>query len=111
MIRRPPRSTRTDTRFPYTTLFRSRKRSEVDLRSQPENIRRIIAVSRRRRDARIVDPQLAVVGGQADIVDRRPHQRHPRRLPAAADQPCVVEVEMVVSVVDLDRDAEIWSAA
>src|SRR3546814_3858067 len=26
MIRRPPRSTRTDTRFPYTTLFRSRNR-------------------------------------------------------------------------------------
>src|SRR3546814_8078022 len=25
MIRRPPRSTRTDTRFPYTTLFRSAK--------------------------------------------------------------------------------------
>src|SRR3546814_19638645 len=26
MIRRPPRSTRTDTLFPYTTLFRSDKR-------------------------------------------------------------------------------------
>src|SRR3546814_1816438 len=26
MIRRPPRSTRTDTLFPYTTLFRSRNR-------------------------------------------------------------------------------------
>src|SRR3546814_14508827 len=26
MIRRPPRSTRTDTLFPYTTLFRSVKR-------------------------------------------------------------------------------------
>src|SRR3546814_14597013 len=26
MIRRPPRSTRTDTRFPYTTLFRSEPR-------------------------------------------------------------------------------------
>src|SRR3546814_18061739 len=26
MIRRPPRSTRTDTLFPYTTLFRSEKR-------------------------------------------------------------------------------------
>src|SRR3546814_15070759 len=26
MIRRPPRSTRSDTRFPYTTLFRSPKR-------------------------------------------------------------------------------------
>src|SRR3546814_16720834 len=27
MIRRPPRSTRTDTLFPYTTLFRSRLRA------------------------------------------------------------------------------------
>src|SRR3546814_952972 len=27
MIRRPPRSTRTDTLFPYTTLFRSHERS------------------------------------------------------------------------------------
>src|SRR3546814_15883181 len=27
MIRRPPRSTRTDTLFPYTTLFRSLKRN------------------------------------------------------------------------------------
>src|SRR3546814_4306669 len=27
MIRRPPRSTRTDTRFPYTTLFRSCSRA------------------------------------------------------------------------------------
>src|SRR3546814_7933886 len=29
MIRRPPRSTRTDTRFPYTTLFRSRHRRDL----------------------------------------------------------------------------------
>src|SRR3546814_5940915 len=27
MIRRPPRSTRTDTLFPYTTLFRSNRRA------------------------------------------------------------------------------------
>src|SRR3546814_14462877 len=27
MIRRPPRSTRTDTLFPYTTLFRSQERT------------------------------------------------------------------------------------
>src|SRR3546814_14860749 len=27
MIRRPPRSTRTDTLFPYTTLFRSHKKT------------------------------------------------------------------------------------
>src|SRR3546814_12063077 len=30
MIRRPPRSTRTDTLFPYTTLFRSRPAIEAD---------------------------------------------------------------------------------
>src|SRR3546814_15561445 len=30
MIRRPPRSTRTDTLFPYTTLFRSRDVSRDD---------------------------------------------------------------------------------
>src|SRR3546814_16794634 len=29
MLRRPPRSTRTDTLFPYTTLFRSAIRSSV----------------------------------------------------------------------------------
>src|SRR3546814_7867075 len=28
MIRRPPRSTRTDTLFPYTTLFRSREAAQ-----------------------------------------------------------------------------------
>src|SRR3546814_1194828 len=31
MIRQPPRSTRTDTLFPYTTLFRSVARRRVDL--------------------------------------------------------------------------------
>src|SRR3546814_16431132 len=29
MIRRPPRSTRTDTRFPYTTLFRSGYQKQI----------------------------------------------------------------------------------
>src|SRR3546814_2144501 len=36
MIRRPPRSTRTDTLFPYTTLFRSRLRDRCGL----ERVRR-----------------------------------------------------------------------
>src|SRR3546814_13583935 len=31
MIRRPPRSTRTDTLFPYTTLFRSSRRKNVKI--------------------------------------------------------------------------------
>src|SRR3546814_1007589 len=34
MSRRPPRSTRTDTLFPYTTLFRSLHRDAVDLRDR-----------------------------------------------------------------------------
>src|SRR3546814_13388638 len=33
MIRRPPRSTRTDTLFPYTTLFRSESRGRIALKS------------------------------------------------------------------------------
>src|SRR3546814_18017031 len=39
MMRRPPRSTRTDTLFPYTTLFRSSQRyatlSRADRRTRP----------------------------------------------------------------------------
>src|SRR3546814_16413495 len=31
MIRRPPRATRTDTLFPYTTLFRSEILDKIDL--------------------------------------------------------------------------------
>src|SRR3546814_7121356 len=34
MIRRPPRSTRTDTLFPYTTLFRSGRRQSRCLRAR-----------------------------------------------------------------------------
>src|SRR3546814_18960402 len=38
MIRRPPRSTRTDTLFPYTTLFRS----EEALQESEERVRLIL---------------------------------------------------------------------
>src|SRR3546814_20249208 len=37
MIRRPPRSTRPDTLFPYTTLFRSRGPRQRDRRRQRGN--------------------------------------------------------------------------
>src|SRR3546814_15727067 len=36
MIRRPPRSTRTDTLFPYTTLFRSYGKAEEQVVGHPE---------------------------------------------------------------------------
>src|SRR3546814_9318385 len=35
MIRRPPRSTRTDTLFPYTTLFRSHRSSQAPVIGAP----------------------------------------------------------------------------
>src|SRR3546814_19267100 len=45
MVRRPPRSTRTDTLLPYTTLFRSRPRAQglagivlVDPRREPHEV-------------------------------------------------------------------------
>src|SRR3546814_4387807 len=38
MIRRPPRSTRTDTRFPYTTLFRSASSGPSQCSDDPRNI-------------------------------------------------------------------------
>src|SRR3546814_2582534 len=43
MIRRPPRSTRTDTLFPYTTLFRSQFRGMKRLIDQGDDIETIAA--------------------------------------------------------------------
>src|SRR3546814_3941049 len=42
MIRRPPRSTRTDTLFPYTTLFRS-KVDPLRLSHQPVDLAELLA--------------------------------------------------------------------
>src|SRR3546814_6227145 len=52
MIRRPPRSTRTDTLFPYTTLFRSRD----------AHVRRIGAAERAAQEAAAVARLMAVLG-------------------------------------------------
>src|SRR3546814_14991819 len=60
MIRQPPRSTRTDTLFPYTTLFRSSDRP----REQPirDNREAIEGMSRRIREMRRI-----VVGMQPEV--------------------------------------------
>src|SRR3546814_6327391 len=42
MIRRPPRSTRTDTLFPYTTLFRSPRQSQATVAVQLDPITYIL---------------------------------------------------------------------
>src|SRR3546814_7731565 len=72
MIRRPPRSTRTDTLFPYTTLFRScaRRAGDTDnvgaVRRPPHHRRAAVRQHERRRRERILqrrhlrgDPQPA----------------------------------------------------
>src|SRR3546814_15050263 len=45
MIRRPPRSTRTDTLFPYTTLFRSDHDQAV---SRDQDVPQVISLIQRR---------------------------------------------------------------
>src|SRR3546814_12167787 len=59
MIRRPPRSTRTDTLFPYTTLFRS----DADLRVRPEQAPCLLWIA-------VALPQMDAVGAQPL---RQPH--------------------------------------
>src|SRR3546814_5791020 len=51
MIRRPPRSTRTDTLFPYTTLFRSHRQARPAVRRH----------ARHHRDRTAAHPQGAPV--------------------------------------------------
>src|SRR3546814_2722648 len=48
MIRRPPRSTRTDTLFPYTTLFRSGRAARCGAVAAPGSPRRRRRCCRRR---------------------------------------------------------------
>src|SRR3546814_3994021 len=76
MHRRPPRSTRTDTLFPYTTLFRSgdrarrRHRSEERAIADPENLgdsaRRDLRWSDRQRHPGLGHVPHHVACGQVD---------------------------------------------
>src|SRR3546814_5359200 len=58
MIRRPPRSTRTDTLFPYTTLFRSHDRADAQgrggLERGPGDLCRIVLGDGRDHSVRAV---------------------------------------------------------
>src|SRR3546814_13091195 len=52
MIRRPPRSTRTDTLFPYTTLFRS---AGADARTAGAYARALVAIGRTQATPQLLD--------------------------------------------------------
>src|SRR3546814_17629060 len=59
MIRRPPRSTRTDTLFPYTTLFLS---SDADIIAQQkvDLLKRVAAINRKQQEFRNVADQFGI---------------------------------------------------
>src|SRR3546814_1304626 len=84
MIRRPPRSTRTDTLFPYTTLFRSprHRRSLGGIREQQRDLALRRGVHPRARPCRAAgDAQLARqwrrrIAGPAAVRRLFRHQRN-----------------------------------
>src|SRR3546814_17660460 len=66
MIRRPPRSTRTDTLFPYTTLFRALARLHIGVVALAVAPERLLAVDH--RPAQAAFAVVAVVGGEVVAV-------------------------------------------
>src|SRR3546814_15839908 len=73
MVRRPPRSTRTDTLFPYTTLFRSRERDIVD--AIGERIGQILADAQHREEDKS-DQRRSDRRGKAQGFDQRDRKQH-----------------------------------
>src|SRR3546814_3086407 len=73
MIRRPPRSTRTDTLFPYTTLFRSGRRNE-QRRGELVQLANVVRAAvlqpsgahRRNRDQHVGQKLLTALSGDDD---------------------------------------------
>src|SRR3546814_2479967 len=68
MTRRPPRSTRTDTLFPYTTLFRSRPRASGAADARP-------ALPVPGADAVVARAGRPAGGAADDAAEPRPHGR------------------------------------
>src|SRR3546814_13828209 len=86
MIRRPPRSTRTDTLFPYTTLFRSRNRTYCPHSVPPkryamEDARKLLSTLRGRYNQR----ELAEAMGVTTRTMRRWDVGETEHTPYAAD--------------------------
>src|SRR3546814_7867285 len=94
MIRRPPRSTRTDTLFPYTTLFRS----IVERPERPEPVlREIVAerhsVRRPRSAERLDDRVREIAAAEARPAVVAPRHRRQQRL--AAERPIAVLIAVI----------------
>src|SRR3546814_1661317 len=87
MIRRPPRSTRTDTLFPYTTLFRSLPERlaayELLLEGAPE-LRRLVSYVQIAAPSRAGMPEYAALGARlgrmTDRINGRRSEEHTSEL-------------------------------
>src|SRR3546814_16155870 len=66
MIRRPPRATRTDTLFPYTTLFRSRREKARDSAWNRKLRVAQAELDRMRSDAQFFAEQIAQIEQRAN---------------------------------------------
>src|SRR3546814_15184439 len=77
MIRRPPRSTRTDTLFPYTTLFRSGSVADLLLRAAMAGQFDGEHAPIRRQGGVIQGPRVAVAADTVDQHERWVAAAHP----------------------------------
>src|SRR3546814_12097335 len=97
MIRRPPRSTRTDTLFPYTTLFRSYLTSRLGLESQSHGAD--VATFLESRSHRFGGGFACVAAGPRRDVERRPHSRHHAfRNPAGRSEEHTSELQSLMRI-------------
>src|SRR3546814_5598046 len=98
MIRRPPRSTLTDTLFPYTTLFRSVRVAEQLFQIGAHRTQRL---GRKRRGRLIIEINGAALAAHAALIPARSRSaRHAARKPSIS-----------AAVVDGASDARITSFA
>src|SRR3546814_9152008 len=100
MIRRPPRSTRTDTLFPYTTRFRS--------------VNAAWAQSGGNASKSMGHPALAATRAklwEASITGSTNKQRLAASPVVADNRLFVVDTDAVVSAFAADTGAKLWSAA
>src|SRR3546814_19881540 len=93
MIRRPPRSTRTDTLFPYTTLFRSCTGTQSSCSGE-------IAMTLTRQEWEGVLKSNGVDVGEVE-----------RTLQAACCQPGIPSEEIALAEIALQHSADMFTAA
>src|SRR3546814_2595297 len=93
MIRRPPRSTRTDTLFPYTTLFRSLPIDPADLGRSYEAVIRVNSQSGK--------------GGVAWVLEQDKGLKLPKKMQASFSH--VVQADADETSRELGAD-DIWTA-